>query len=134
MRTEAAVTGEDIREVVAELIKAFDGSHTDQETAKAIGYWENVDHDDLRDFYVQQSVVYLRLMFLGLLLQPHDVPSRYADQDDDAPSPFDYDGFASDSAKVPGIVRCLPEIWAEIAKSTEVTQKVIAHQRTMFLE
>ena len=134
IRTESAVAGDDIRELVAELIKAFDQSRADEETVNAIGYWKNMDPDDLRDFYVQQSVVNLRLMFLGLLLQPHDVPSRYADQDDDAPSPFDYDGFASDSPKVPGIIRCLPEIWNEIDKTMEVTLQAIAHQRMMFLE
>ena len=133
-QAETAITSDDIREIIAELIKAFDQSHLDQDTVEGIRFWKNVEPDHLREFFVQQSVIYVRLLFLGLLLQPHDVPSRYTDQDDVATSPFDYDGLRSDATEIPGIITCSPEIWTLIDETIEVTQDFIDHQRAMLLE
>ena len=131
--TGSAIQGSEIREIIVQVTDAVKKFSDDPGELAAMEYWLGVDADGFKNFHVEQSVVYLRLMFLGLLLQPHDNPSRYFDQGKRDPAPFDYDGFGEDSSTMPGIVSCLPQIWESIAKTANVTRQMIAHQRLTFL-
>ena len=132
-RFGAAITGTEIRNIFVELRDALTELSDDPDEISAAEYWLCIDPEHLKDFYIEQSVIYVRLMFLGLLLQPHDNTTRYFDQEGQVPTPFDYDRMAEDPNTVPGIVDCLPQIWDAVAKTAEVTQQMIAQQRLTFL-
>ena len=133
LRTGSAIQGSEIRKIIVQVTNAVKEFSDDPDELAATEFWLRVDPDEFKNFYVDQSVVYVRLMFLGLLLQPHDNSSRYFDQGKQAPTPFDYDRLDEDSSTVPGIVSCLPQIRESVAKTADVTRQMIAHQRLTFL-
>ena len=132
-RTGPAIQGSEIRRIIVQVTNAVKEFSDDPDELAATEFWLGVDADGFKNFHVEQSVVYVRLMFLGLLLQPHDNSSRYFDQGKQAPTPFDYDRLDENSSTVPGIVSFLPQIRESVAKTVDVTGQMIVHQRLTFL-
>lgn len=132
-RAEKAVTGTEIRNIIMQLKNVVMRLSDDPDELAAADYWLRIDPQHFKNLHIEQSLIYVRLMFLGLLLQPHSNKTRYFDEDEQAPTPFDYDRLGADLHKVPGIVDCLPRIRDAVIKTAEVTQQMIAHQRLTFL-
>lgn len=87
------------------------------------------DAEKLINNRVRSVMISVRLIALGLLLNPHRNTTRYIDEPDTNYSPRDYDAVAEGENEALGIVICLEDIWTELQKLSEDIQLIIEDDR-----
>ena len=130
---QSAITVEEFEKLITGLIDEYQSSPSEPGTTNRHDIWLDKNPKQLLRYYVDQYFVYIRLVFLGLLLEPHDNPSRYFNPSNKAPSPKDYDAVHDSPEQMLGIVAHLPDIWRTIEDAIKTTGEMINHQRTVLL-